>query len=92
MAAAGVALLSLGPRLGLRLVVPALWPGAQLHYSIFSVQAAAASAFLALMLSIPGLAAPGIVIFAIAARALPWLGANVGREPSGEHTAIGDRQ
>ena len=70
MVAAALALVSLGPRLGLRLAVPALWPGAQLHYSMFSSKAAAASAFLALALSVPGFAAIGIVMYAIFVRVI----------------------
>ena len=65
MAVVAVALLLLGPVLGLRLLVPALWPGAQLHYTTFSARAGADSSFLALALSVPGFAAPGVVLFAI---------------------------
>ena len=63
-AAAAVALASLGLRRGLAMAVPALLPNAQLHYSLFSLEVAARSAALMLILGVPGLAAPGIVVYA----------------------------
>ena len=88
MAATALALVSLGPRLALELVVPALWPGAQAHYTMFSARAAATTPYLALVLSIPGFAAFGIVVYAIWVRGSGWLrarhrtsgGASVDRE------------
>lgn len=66
MVAAGIALLSLR-RDGLILATPALWPHAQLHYSIFSIRIAAASPILALGLAMPivGAAPAAVVVYAI---------------------------
>jgi hypothetical protein len=63
--AAALALLSLGRRRGLELAVPALWPAAQLHYSLFSFEAARSSAVLALVLAVPKFAAPGVIVYAV---------------------------
>lgn len=87
MLAVGVSLVALGPRLGLLLAVPGLWPSAQVHYAIFSARAGIDSAFLALILAIPRAAPFGIVIYAVAVRAAPWVkqrtvGRRVGPRPA----------
>jgi len=64
--AAGVALLSLGPRTALSMAVPVLWPAAQLHYGLFSIDAARRSPALAACLCFPHAAAPGVIVFAVA--------------------------
>jgi hypothetical protein len=58
------ALISLGLAQALRLIVPAIWPNAQLHYFVFSTEAAAGSAAFALALATPGLTAQLIVVIA----------------------------
>jgi hypothetical protein len=64
MALVVVALLVLGGRTALRLVVPTLWPSGQLHYSVFSTRAGAESAALAVALSVPGYTAQLVVVYA----------------------------
>jgi hypothetical protein len=71
MLAVVVALVLLGPRLGLLLTAPSLWPYSQLHYSIFSARAGASSAFLALVLAIPHAAPYGVIVYAAAVRLMP---------------------
>jgi hypothetical protein len=61
-----LALISLGPRLGLGLAVPVLAPATQLHYALFSVEAMRRSPWLALTLTIPGAAPLGTVAYAVA--------------------------
>jgi hypothetical protein len=89
MAVVAVALVSLGPVLGLRLLVPGLWPGAQLHYLVFSTQAGADSAFLAVALSAPGLAPLGIVLFAAWIHLRPRMLKAMGRSPAGDASGSG---
>lgn len=71
--AVGVAVVSLGPRLALALVVPTLWPSAQMHYGMFSVPAIKRSSPLAVALSWAHPAAPAVVIYALAIRLRTWL-------------------
>ena len=82
MLASGLALIALGPRLGLRLATPVLSPSSQLHYSIFSAEAGAKSAFLALALAVPGAAPYGVVAYAVGTRLLPRIRARRGRTDS----------
>jgi hypothetical protein len=79
MLAVVVALVLLGPRLGLLLTAPSLWPYSQLHYSIFSARAGASSAFLALVLAIPHAAPYGVIVYAAAVRLMPAASARFGR-------------
>jgi hypothetical protein len=80
MVAVSVALLMLGRRMGLGLVVPALWPNAQSHYSVFSMYAASRSPVLAIGLSLPvqGLAPLSVIAYALWL-ALPGLPATLAR-------------
>jgi hypothetical protein len=71
MAAAAIALLGLGSGRALLLAVPSLWPNSQLHYSVFSARAGVESAFLAVVLAIPGAAPVGVVAYFIYLRVLP---------------------
>lgn len=64
MVAVAIALPVLGIRTALRLVVPTLWPNAQLHYSVFSARAGAESAALAVALAAPGYTAQLVVVYA----------------------------
>lgn len=66
MIAALVALASLGHRRAFGMVVPVLWPGAQLHYSVFSIGTGSAFLGLGVALTFPYLAAPGVIVYAIA--------------------------
>jgi hypothetical protein len=59
-----VALVSLGPRLALGLSIPVLAPAAQLHYALFSVEPVRRSTWFGLVLTIPGAAPVGVVLFA----------------------------
>jgi hypothetical protein len=77
MVLVAIALASLGVRTALRLVVPTLWPSAQLHYSVFSARAGAESAALAVALATPGLTAQLVVVYAVVIAARRWAG---GRE------------
>jgi hypothetical protein len=65
MIAAGIALLSLGPRRALGMAVPVLWPGGQFHYSIFSIGTGAAFIGLGVVLTFPHVAAPGVIAYAV---------------------------
>ena len=58
------AFIVLGLPTALRLVVPTLWPSAQLHYSVFSARAGADSAALAVALAAPGYTAQLVVVYA----------------------------
>ena len=84
-----VSLVALGPRLGLLLAVPGLWPNPQIHYSVFSARAGVDSAFLALVLAIPRAAPLGIVIYAVALRVAPWASRRLAA--SRFHPGNGDR-
>jgi hypothetical protein len=75
MVVVAASLLALGPRLGLLLATPALWPSAQLHYSLFSARAGVDSAFLGLVLAIPRAAPFGVVAYALATKLLPVVAA-----------------
>lgn len=83
MVVVGIALVTLGRRLGFRLVVPSLWPGAQLHYLTFSASVGAESAFLGLALAFPKAAPIGIILFAIWLRLRPVVNRAVERMHSG---------
>jgi hypothetical protein len=85
MALVVVALASLGLTTALRLVVPTLWPSAQLHYSVFSARAGVESAALAVALAAPGYTAQLVVVIAVVYQARRILGrrrADPGREPA----------
>lgn len=70
MVAATIALLALDGRLRGGLLVPALWPNSQLHYSVFSMFAASRSPILSigLALPVPGAAPAAVMIYAIWAK------------------------
>jgi hypothetical protein len=63
---ASVALLTMRRPEALAMLVPVLSPAAQPHYALFGIGAICASPWLAICLSIPYAAAPGVVIYAIA--------------------------
>ena len=83
MAAVAIALALLGRRLALGLAVPGLFPGAQLHYSIFSVGVGASSAIIAMLLALPHVAPVGIVGCAVVVRVLPWVLDRAGKWDTG---------
>ena len=58
-----VALVSLG-RLGVLMATPALWPKAQMHYAMFSLEAARSSRILTLAMSFPATAFIGVLVVA----------------------------
>jgi hypothetical protein len=63
-----IAVLSLG-RKGLLVATPALWPGAQMHYAMFSLEAARSSRILTVAMSFPGTAPIGVLVVAAISRA-----------------------
>jgi hypothetical protein len=73
MALVVIALASLGVTTALRLVVPTLWPNAQLHYSVFSARAGAESAALAVAIAAPGYTAQLVVVYAAFVLGRRWM-------------------
>lgn len=79
-----ITLASLGPRLGLGLATPTLWPAAQLHYSVFSMGAVRCSRVLTLALAVPapGFAAAVVVLYAASMRLWAFAGPRMQKNQS----------
>lgn len=92
MIAAGIALLSLGKRRALGMAVPVLWPGAQFHYSIFSIGTGAAFIGLGVVLTFPYLAPPGVILYAVVMHGWRLIGWRLrDSEPVGSEDVVSHR-